>query len=321
MVIKKILESVIKPLLITASLIALGAPPLVHAMQKEEHLLSQKEITKRANVFLDALERENPKLLVFSEGNSYHRPNILHAILNNNLMLSNIQSLPKEIGILKNLTFINIKDSSLIELPQTIGKLKNLWKLIISIVTLKELPSTIGNLEKLKDLSIQSQQLTQLPKEIGNLKYLESLNIACEQLAELPKTIGNLKNLKNLNISSSELKNFPETISGLEALQHLSFTNNKKLTKLPGGIERLDKTVEIGLYGTPLSKLFGISITLDKLLEKREIIKGTLVSAALEPKSQKKPEALKGSELGRLPQELREHIANDMAAASLKDNK
>jgi Leucine-rich repeat (LRR) protein len=300
MMIKQTLKSVIKPLLLTASLVVLGAPPLAYATHREKHLLSQEEISKRANVFLDALERQNPELLASFKKNTSYRRDILDGIVSyDRLVLSNIQSLPKEVGSLENLILLTIMDSSLTELPQTIGELKNLWRLRISMVPLKELPPTIGNLEKLDALSIESQQLAELPKEIGNLK-----------------------NLKNLVIRSSGLKNFPETISGLQALESLAFTNNKKLTNLPGGIERLNKDVEIGLYGTPLSKLFGISITLDKFLEKREIItKGALVSAALEPKSQKKPEALKGSELSRLPQELREHIVNDMAAASLKDNK
>jgi hypothetical protein len=109
MMIKQTLKSVIKPLLLTASLVVLGAPPLAYATHREKHLLSQEEKSKRAqeekskraNVFLDALEQENPKLLVSSEGNTYHRPVILRDIVvNDRLVLSNIQSLPKEAGSL-----------------------------------------------------------------------------------------------------------------------------------------------------------------------------------------------------------------------------
>jgi hypothetical protein len=89
---------------------------------------------------------------------------------------------------------------------------------------------------------------------------------------------------------------------------------------LPGGIERLNKTVEIHLHDTPLSELFGESIRLDKFLEKREIItKGAFVTSALGTNSQNEPEGLKDSKLGKLPKELRQHIVNDMAAASAKD--
>jgi Leucine-rich repeat (LRR) protein len=236
----------VKTLLTTASFITLEAPHLSYA-NVEQHTLSAEAISKHANAFLDALEKENP-------GYSYDRDRVYNDILKGSLVLKNIQRLPQEVGNLKNLAILVIRES--------------------------------------------------------------------EQLAALPETIGNLKNLETLGVLDSELINLPETISELQALETLYLYGNKKMTNLPKGIERLNKNLQIYLRDTPLSKLYGgvPFITLEKFLEKREIItKGTFVYAALEPNSQKKPKALKGLELGRLPKELRQHIVNDMAAASAKD--
>jgi hypothetical protein len=85
------------------------------------------------------------------------------------------------------------------------------------------------------------------------------------------------------------------------------------------------------LSNYPLAKPYGESTTLKRVLEKRAAIEdqkkreehnvktGAFVNAALDPTSQNELEALKGSGLGSLPKELRQHIVNDMAAASAQD--
>jgi hypothetical protein len=229
---KKYLKLIAKTLLTAASFITLEAPHLSYAMDMEKRTLPEKAISSRANAFLDTLERENPHYLLQStraQKNTYNRGAVHSDILKGRLLLEDLNSLPKGIGNLENLTTLSIK-GEVTAVPDTIGKLKNL-----------------------KDLSIVSAKLTAVPDAISNLKSLTVLKIHAP-LKELFQEIGNLKSLETLYILDTELTSLPERIGELNALKTLDLSSNKKLINLPKGIENLKNTnLKIILSWTPLA--------------------------------------------------------------------
>jgi hypothetical protein len=109
--------------------------------------------------------------------------------MNLEFYVTRLKKLPKEIGNLKQLTYLEIQGNGLSELPSEIGKLTQLEFLDVSYNDLTELPSEIGNLKNLKYLSVDANNLLKLPVEIVNLTNLERLEIG----------LGNNSSLLQLN--------------------------------------------------------------------------------------------------------------------------
>lgn len=100
------------------------------------------------------------------------------------LRLHNLTSLPKEIGELKNLQYLNLEINSLTSLPKEIGELKNLQVLNLHYNSLTSLPKEIGNLKDLEGLYLSIGNLTSLPREIKNLKKLQNLNLGGNPISD-----------------------------------------------------------------------------------------------------------------------------------------
>lgn len=143
-------------------------------------------------------------------------------------------TLPKEIGFLNNLVFLELGSvahpeillNNLTELPKEIGNLSELTHLYLQFNSLSELPIEIGKLKKLKELKLGGNNLSYIPKEIGELNQLEVLTIWGNNLKELPSEIGMLKNLKGLDISSNCLTELPNEITKLAGLKAFYYQND-----------------------------------------------------------------------------------------------
>lgn len=132
----------------------------------------------------------------------------------------NINELPKEIGNLHNLRYLNLHSVRFPELPKEIGKLINLEHLILSFSDIPYLPKEIGTLINLKTLSLRcNTRITTLPMELFNLNKLEKLNLEWLALTELPKEIGNLSNLKMLSLIGLKINKLPKEIMKLQNLE------------------------------------------------------------------------------------------------------
>ena len=162
-----------------------------------------------------------------------------------------ISSLPEDICKLMNLKVLALGSAShpeiilnnLNKLPKGIGNLAELMELHLQFNSLSELPAETGNLKKLKWLKLGGNNLSFLPKEVGNLKELQVLTIWNNQLKELPEEICLLTNLKGLDISGNLLSTLPDFIVRLTGLKALHYQNNDNL-KLNGSQKTWIKTLK-----------------------------------------------------------------------------
>ena len=140
---------------------------------------------------------------------------------------NSLTKLPPEIGNLEYLKILDVNENFVLKtVPKQIGNLKNLTYLSLNYNQLASLPKEIGNLESLTYLSLNENQFATLPKEIGNLESLTYLSLNKNQLATLPKQIGNLVNLTELNLHENQLTTLPEEIKLLKNLTRLSLYGN-----------------------------------------------------------------------------------------------
>ncbi|PRQ51037.1 putative P-loop containing nucleoside triphosphate hydrolase, leucine-rich repeat domain, L [Rosa chinensis] len=103
---------------------------------------------------------------------------------------------------LKCLRTLNLSDSEVDELPKEIGELLHLRYIDLSHNnSLEELPDAMCNLFNLETLHIEyCESLTKLPKAMGKLINLKHLYVAeCDELKYLPKGIGRIRGLRILD--------------------------------------------------------------------------------------------------------------------------
>jgi len=119
--------------------------------------------------------------------------------------LKNKLKLRYTIKQLINLLELDLSNSQLNHLPKEIGLLTNLQKLYLHKNRLPELPKEIGLLINLQKLDLGNNRLTQLPEEIGALINLIYLYLHNNLLTQLSEEISTLINLRSLFVSKNQL--------------------------------------------------------------------------------------------------------------------
>ncbi len=142
------------------------------------------------------------------------------------LRLSELTTLPPEIGRLTDLKTLDLSFNQFTVLPIEIGLLTNLMALNLSYNQFTFLPTEIGYLTDLISLSISSNQLSILPPEIGQLENLFYFYLSNNHLIELPTEIGLLSNLQDLYLDVNQLGTLPSEIGQLASLLTLDISGN-----------------------------------------------------------------------------------------------
>ncbi|XP_031270144.1 putative disease resistance protein RGA1 [Pistacia vera] len=188
------------------------------------------------------------------------------------LKFSNIKVVPKKIGNLKHLRYLDLeKNRKIKELPRSIYKLQNLQYLSLSgckevkavtrdvkyLISLRQLDLTtiqkhlptngIGCLNSLRYLGISKcNNLEYLFEDIGHLRVLQTLLISkCPRLISLPRGVRSLSSLEDLiliscerlnldlSIGSDKQDNHDELSSTWPCLRYLRMDELSKLVEFP----------------------------------------------------------------------------------------
>lgn len=150
------------------------------------------------------------------------------------LPYNNIESLPKEIGNLINLTTLILNHNHLTELPSSFSNLINLESLYLGNNNFTIFPKEIFKLSNLKTLYFFHNLLQTIPKEIEQLKNLQILHLNQNKLLFLPEEIGNLPNLRVLNIADNKILALPKNFENLKSLKYLDYNyiTDKEILKI-----------------------------------------------------------------------------------------
>ncbi len=196
------------------------------------------------------------ELAIFLEMNlewNYEIP--IHKIKRIKIERNILTSIPADIFLLENLTWLGIYSDSFSIFPIEILQLPNLKTLGFCNNAIKVLPSKIRKLQGLQNLIIGGgSRLQRLPKTIGDLKQLRCLNLGYNQLKSLPKEIGDLQKLTTLVLDNNQLKSLPKEIGDLQKLTTL-FLGNNQFKSLPKEIWNLQGLTQLGLNDSQLKEL------------------------------------------------------------------
>ncbi len=131
-----------------------------------------------------------------------------------------------EIGLLNQLTALNVHESILRNVPKSIGLLANLTTLALCSNKITFLPDEFCQLTNLESITIENNQLSALPNGFSQLTKLKFLNIANNCLVTLPNGFCQLTNLAKLSIHSNRLSALPQEFTQLENLRILNVSSN-----------------------------------------------------------------------------------------------
>ena len=151
---------------------------------------------KKSYIKLYQLEKLREKLnLEYSLLDLYNKKELDYQI-------KEIKEIPKEIGQLQNLQYINLSHNEIKEIPKEIGYLRKLETLYLYNNEIKEIPKEIGQLSELEFLDITNNQLKKIPKEIGQLRKLKEISLSFNQINKILKEIGQLDELIYIEINN-----------------------------------------------------------------------------------------------------------------------
>ncbi|XP_058758789.1 putative disease resistance RPP13-like protein 1 [Vicia villosa] len=176
-----------------------------------------------------------------------------------------ITKVPKSIGNLIDLRYLNLSHTSIERLPSETCKLYHLQFLLLAgCKRLTELPEDMGKLVNLYYLDVSNTALKEMPEDMGKLVNLRHLDVSDTVLREMPIQITKLQNLKTLSdfvvsknnegLKVADLGKFPNlheklSISQLQNVNdpNEAFKANMKMK------ERIDKLALEWDYGTAFS--------------------------------------------------------------------
>ncbi len=150
-------------------------------------------------------------------------------------------SLPKELGQLKNLRYLNLGRQGFSgALPEELGQMTALTYLNVATNKLSgELPKSLFKLKGLRYLNLGHNELEgEIAPEIGALTELETLKLHNNKLSgTIPSSLGNLQKLWKLFLSDNKLRGtLPQELAQMKALELVFLHNNQLEGKLPSDL-------------------------------------------------------------------------------------
>ena len=184
------------------------------------------------------------------------------------------QIIPEEIGLLTQLSYLDLKYNSIIELPKEVGALLQLQKLDLSHNNISMIPHEFCLMKTITWLDLSHNSLQELPQGFGTLTSLIILRASHNMLSKLPVTFHHLQSLEELLLASNKfheidcnaalprirvldfeanrIRYLPLQVVEMQSLQYLNLRHNN-IKSLPLEIEGRIKSVQIELGKNPLS--------------------------------------------------------------------
>jgi len=250
---------------------------------KQQYLDLQAERAKTDSLYQQTQTATFEKAAIQNNSQDYFGTWHYEEIYELDFSNSNLQYLPAEVLLCKNLKSINLIGNSDLQYDSVYAVLRTLplitdlkisvdsieqiplrylrWTTGIKIKStgLNDFPTEFLNLPNLKYLDLsgtaeQPNNFDSLPKQLFTKSKLKTLVLENCNLKALPNEISELSKLETLKLSGNELSELPETVGKLENLEILGIENNKFDT-IPASVFELEQLKILSCYNNQITKL------------------------------------------------------------------
>ena len=185
-----------------------------------------------------------------------------------------LKNIPKNIGNLKRLKYLNLGAAGIVKIPDSLGDCPLQYLELLGSFSV--VPETLGNCSKLKILKLFSDKpislhhslgklsllrkleinapAIEIPQSIGKLSSLEELSLITKKELVLPESLGNLSALKKIWIKSGQMRKIPDSIGNCKNLRYVDIASDK-LTALPQSLCKLKMLRELHIDAFALKTL------------------------------------------------------------------
>jgi len=173
-------------------------------------------------------------------------------------------TIPPEIMELKNLKKFDIEQNVMTgTIPSGIAQLTNLqWLLISQNDFTGTIPSTLGRMSSMTRIAMYANKFTStLPDEIGSMSSLQYVDFSRNLLTgTIPSVYGDLQDLKELNIFYNDIKGtIPSELGRLTDLLSIRLDHNELTGSIPEELFYIyENNIEFNAYANQLSGLIPI---------------------------------------------------------------
>jgi hypothetical protein len=150
-------------------------------------------------------------------------PQLRTLIARNNSL--EVESIPKDFGLLRSLMVLNLSGNNLAEIPMQFTELLDLKCLYLGANRISNVPKEVRNLQRLEILYLGGNALQSIPSEVGLMQSLVSLVLCDNRLESLPSSLVSLANLQSLSLHNNRISTLPPEIIRLNLVE-LSLRNN-----------------------------------------------------------------------------------------------
>ncbi|XP_036059830.1 DISP complex protein LRCH3 isoform X15 [Onychomys torridus] len=134
----------------------------------------------------------------------------LQALTFLNISRNQLSTLPVHLCNLP-LKVLIASNNKLVSLPEEIGLLRQLTELDVSCNEIQTVPSQIGNLEALRDFNVRRNHLIRLPEELAEVPLIR-LDFSCNKVTAIPVCYRNLRHLQVITLENNPLQSPPAQI-------------------------------------------------------------------------------------------------------------
>lgn len=166
---------------------------------------------------------------------------------------NNIEIIPDEICNLINLEYINLSGCNIVSLPSGIRRLQKLNSLYLNYTNIDILPEELFEIESLEILNLGGCPIESLPSSLNKLQKLTGIYFHGTKIRSIPSAIFELKKLTELGICN-KVTEIPKEIINLSNITRLILTHSL-ITELPEYIGSLTKLKDLHLFGSKINYL------------------------------------------------------------------
>ena len=125
-----------------------------------------------------------------------------------------------------NMYELDMSYKELKSIPKEIGELKNLRILYLRENKLRSLPAELENCTELRVLDISNNKIMSLPRNFKQLELLDTVNLRHNSIKKIPVFIKHMKKLRYLNLNGCNIESLPDWVLAVPGIEIVDLRSN-----------------------------------------------------------------------------------------------